>query len=219
MQTSSNRYADSLIAIILLVVIQAMLAIKFDVISGVMGGPDVYMWLNRVLELYSHGDWSNHAFSRINPPAGYEQHWTRPYDFLLYAGAWTGSHVTDFNTSLQFWGAIISPILGIIAVFAVIWVCIPLIGSNENGIAGLLFVTQMSILASFVAGRADHQSLILLLFLLSLGIGMRMLIAPFSARTCYIAALLSGVAIWVSVESILYPLLLILTFGRGVLFC
>jgi len=213
MSDTDNNYKDVAFAVIILLVLQTLLAIKVGVFNGLLGGTDVYMWLNRVQALYTHGDWSDHSLTRINPPEGYEQHWTRPYDFLLFAGAWAGSFFTDFKTSLHVWGVLISPILEIFALFAFIWLIKPLTGIREKGVSGILFVTQMGIIASFVAGRADHQSLILLLFILSLGIGLRMLISPFNARTCYIAALISGLAIWVSVESILLPLLMVTAFG------
>jgi hypothetical protein len=213
MPANSGNSKDVTIALIILLVLQALLAVKVGVFDGFLGDTDVYMWLNRVLDLHAHGDWSNHTLSRIDPPYGYEQHWTRPYDFLLYGGAWLGSFFTDFRTSLHIWGVLISPVLEVLALFAFIWFIRPLTENRENGIAGLLFVTQMGIIASFVAGRADHQSLILLLFILSLGIGLRLLMSGFNARTCYLAALVASLAIWVSVESILYPLVMVAAFG------
>jgi hypothetical protein len=213
MQANSGNSKDVSLALIILLVLQILLAIKVGVFNGLLGGTDVYMWLNRVLDLHAHGDWLDHTLQRINPPYGYEQHWTRPYDFLLYGGAWLGSFVTDFRTALHAWGVLISPVLEILALFTFIWFIKPLTGNRENGIAGLLFVTQMGIIAAFVAGRADHQSLILLLFILSLGIGMRLLVAAFDARMCYLAALVSSLAIWVSVESILFPLIMVGSFG------
>jgi hypothetical protein len=213
MQSSNGHSKDISLALIILLVLQTLLAFKVGVFNGLLGDTDVYMWLNRVLDLHAHGDWSDHTLQRINPPHGYEQHWTRPYDFLLYGGAWLGSFFTDFRPALHVWGVVISPVLEILALFAFIWFIKPMTGNRENGIAGLLFVTQMGIIATFVAGRADHQSLILLLFILSLGIGLRLLMTTFDARTCYLAALVSSLAIWVSVESILFPLIMVGTLG------
>ena len=213
MPANSGNSKDFTIALIILLVLQTLLAVKVGVFDGLLGDTDVYMWLNRVLDLHAHGDWLNHTQPRIDPPYGYEQHWTRPYDFLLYGGAWLGSFFTDFRTALHVWAVLISPVLEVLALFAFIWFIKPLTDNRENGIAGLLFVTQMGIIASFVAGRADHQSLILLLFILSLGIGLRLLMSGFNARTCYLAALVASLAIWVSVESILFPLVMVAAFG------
>ena len=213
MPAHTNSYRDLSIAIIVLIVLQTLLAIKVGIFDGLLGDTDVYMWLNRVLDLHAHGNWSDHTLQRIDPPYGYEQHWTRPYDFLLYGGAWLGSYFTDFRTALHVWGVLISPVLEVLALFAFIWFIRPLTNNRENGIAGLLFVTQMGIIASFVAGRADHQSLILLLFILSIGLGQRLLIGSFNRTLCYMAALIAAFAIWVSIESILFPTLTILIFS------
>ncbi|MGB5179510.1 MAG: hypothetical protein WBP44_12355, partial [Gammaproteobacteria bacterium] len=197
---------------------QAILSIELGVFNGMLGGPDVYMWLVRALHLHEHGNWLDHVLSRVNPPDGYEQHWTRPFDMVLISGAWLGSAITEFGRSLFIWGALVSPVMEVLALFSFLWLVIPLLGNKENGVAGILFVTQISIVSSFVAGRADHQSLILLFFILSVGIGLRMLGRPFSRQVCYLAALVGALAIWVSVESILFPLLTIFSFGLFWLF-
>ncbi len=138
------------------------LSIKLGVFNGMLGGPDVYMWLIRALHLHESGNWLDHVLPRVNPPAGYEQHWTRPFDMVLISGAWLGSFFTEFDRSLYIWGVLVSPVLEILALFSFLWLIKPILGNKENGVAGLLFVTQISIMASFVAGRADHQSLIVL---------------------------------------------------------
>jgi hypothetical protein len=71
----------------------------------------------------------------------------------------------------------------------------------------------MGVITSFVAGRADHQSLIILLFILSLGFGIRMLISTCSRLLCYCAGLVSAFAIWVSIESLLFSLVVYLALG------
>ena len=211
--SSANSYKDVTVAIVLLVTIQVSLYIKLGIIHGSLGGPDVYMWLVRALHLHESGNWIDHVLPRVNPPDGYEQHWTRPFDMVLITGAWLGSIFTEFDRSLYIWGVIVSPVLEVLALFSFLWMINPILGNKENGVAGLLFVTQISIMASYVAGRADHQSLIMLFFILSIGTGLRMLVRPFSRQTCYLAAFLAALAIWVSIESIVFPLLTIFAFG------
>jgi len=200
-------------AIIILLLIQLVLAIKAGVFAGVLGDTDVYMWLNRVLQLHESGDWSDHILGRIDPPGGYEQHWTRPFDVLLFSGAWVGALITDFGTALYVWSGLISPALEILALLAVFWALSPLLRGSGNEVLGLVFITQMGVIASFVAGRADHQSLIILLFILSLGCGIRMLVSPCSRLLCYCTGLVSAFAIWVSIESLLFSLVVYLVLG------
>ena len=58
------------------------------VFDGALADPDAYMRLNRVLALHDGGDWFDPRDLRVNPPEGHVQHWTRPLDALLFAGAW-----------------------------------------------------------------------------------------------------------------------------------
>jgi len=208
MHGSVNTYKDVPGAIIILLVIQVLMAIKVGVFDGTLGDTDVYMWLNRVLQIHESGNWADHIIHRINPPTGYEQHWTRPFDALLFAGAWLGSLVTDFGSALYAWSVLISPVLEILALLAIFWALSPLLKDTENEVLGLLFITQMGVITSFVAGRADHQSLIILLFLLSLGSGIQMLVRSYNRYVCYRTGLVSALAIWVSIESLLFSLLI-----------
>jgi hypothetical protein len=194
-------------------VIQLFVAIKTGVFAGVLGDTDVYMWLTRVLELHESGDWSNHILGRVDPPGGYEQHWTRPFDMLLFAGAWIGALIADFGSALYVWSGLISPVLEILALLAVFWALSPLLRGSGNEVLGLLFITQMGVITSFVAGRADHQSLIILLFILSLGFGIRILVSPCSRLLCYCTGLVSAFAVWVSIESLLFSLVVYLALG------
>lgn len=213
MTSSRGNYQDATVAVVLLLVIQALLATQVGVFNGILVDSDVYMWLNRASQLVGNGNWFDHSLPRIDPPVGYEQHWTRPFDMVLISGAWLGSFITEFSQSLYIWSVVVSPLLGVLALFSFLWQINPFLGNKEYGVAGLLFVTQMSIISTFAAGRADHQSLILLLFILSLGTGLRMLLRPFSQQSSYLPALVAALAIWVSVESILFPLLTIFAFG------
>lgn len=213
MNATVKTYKDATGAIILLLVIQLLMAIKAGVFNGQLGDTDVYMWLSRVLHLYETGAWYDHVLPGVNPPVGYEQHWTRPFDVLLLAGAWLGSAFTDFGNALYVWSAMISPVLEILALLVFFRAVIPLYEKPENEILGLLFITQMGVITSFVAGRADHQSLIILLFIASLGLGLRMLVGPFDRLVCFVAGLISALSIWVSVESILFPLVILAGLG------
>jgi len=212
-QLSHNVYRYITGAVILLVVIQVTLAVQVGIFIGQLGDTDVYMWLNRVLQLHETGSWFDHTLHRIDPPYGYEQHWTRPFDLILYSGAWLGSIIADFDTSLHIWSVLISPILGILALVACFWAMRPVLEDEGFEVLGLLFITQVAVIATFAVGRADHQSLIILFFILTLGLGLRMLAAPFHRSFCYVTGLISALAIWVSMESILFALVIMLALG------
>jgi hypothetical protein len=205
MQLQTDRYLtkDLVGTIVLILVIQAVVAAKFGVYTGHLWGPDSYMWLNRVVQLQESGNWLEHSYQRLNPPDGHTQHWTRPFDAMLYTGAWIGSGLTGFATSLHVWGVIISPLLQILAVFALFRALTPVLGSRQFEVLGLLFISQVPILTAFAVGRPDHQSLLYLLFIINIGIIARLLIDPCRNRLCIMAGLVSALAIWISIESMI----------------
>jgi hypothetical protein len=122
---------------------------------------------------------------------------------MLYVGAWLGSGLTGFTTSLHVWGVIISPLLQVLAVFAMFRALTPVLGSRQFEALGLLFVSQAAILTAFAIGRPDHQSLLYLLFIINIGIIARLLIDPCRNRLCIVAGLVSALAIWISIESMI----------------
>ena len=199
--------------VLLLLILQIALASRVGVFEGILGDTDVYMWLNRVLHLRETGDWFDPFLARIDPPYGHAQHWTRPFDVLLLTGAWVGSFIFGFDAALYGWAAMISPVFEILTVFALLWSVSPVFKSSHNDVLGILFVSQMSIVVAYTAGRADHQSLLCTLFVVSFGLAVRMLLNPFRFRWCYGAGLVSAMALWVSVESILGVLVTLSTLG------
>jgi len=199
--------------VLLLLILQTALATKLGVFEGALGDTDVYMWLNRVSYLRETGNWFEPSLPRINPPHGHAQHWTRPFDVLLLTGAWIGSLIFDFDAALYGWAAIVSPVLEILTIFLFLWSVSPVFKSDLDDVVGILFVTQMSIMVAYAAGRADHQSLLCTLFVLSFGLAVRMLLKPFTFHWCYGAGLVSALALWVSVEAILGILVVLSTLG------
>ena len=55
-------------------------------LQGGLHDTDSYTRLNRVLHLYSTGDWYDRRFPRSNAPYGEVVHWTRPLDVILMGG-------------------------------------------------------------------------------------------------------------------------------------
>jgi len=197
----------------LILLIQTLVASLFGVFDGSLHDPNCYSWLTRVLHLHETGSWFDATIPRIDPPYGLEQQWTRPFDVLLFIGAWLGAPFVGFKKALYIWGVLISPIFQIFALVALFWALMPLFTDRQIRVLGILFAFQVVIIVSFRAGRPDHQSLLYLLFILSLGFGSRLLLQPFRLRWCYGAGLVSVLALWVSVESVLVILMNFLCLG------
>ena len=174
---------------------------------------DSYLRLLRVENLHKGGNWYDPVFLRINPPHGQTSHWTRPFDVLLLAGATPIALFTDFESALFWWGIIISPVLMIAALVALQWSTKSVLSGDGPFLAGFIFILQSITLTYYQAGRPDHHSLIILAFILSIGLALRMIIKPFSVRLCYLTGVISGFSMWVSVESILITCLILVVLG------
>jgi hypothetical protein len=194
---------------------QAILAISgiLPVLDGALGDPDAYMRLSRVLELHDSGSWFDSRFPRINPPDGHVQHWTRPLDALLLAGAWLLQPFLGFERALYVWGVLISPALLALAVLAVAWAAAPALDRDTRLFACLALLTQPAVLAYTGIGRPDHHSLLLLLALVLIGLTARLAAAPHDRRLAGLAGAIAGLGIWVSCEAMTFVAVSLVALG------
>jgi hypothetical protein len=180
---------------------------------GELADSDCYMRLLRVEELHNGGIWYDPVAYRSNAPYGETTHWTRPLDVLLLLGAVPASLVTDFRSSLFWWGVVISPFLLCATTLILPWSLKPLLGIKGSFSAGFIFLCQITLLICFQPGRPDHQSLLIFLLMLSIGYVVHIIIEPLNIRFCYIAGLISTLAMWINVESMLPVGITIATLG------
>ena len=190
--------------IFLLFVIQLLWFMKgpFPLADGAIVDSDGYMHLNRVLHLVETGDWFSSVYPRSNAPYGDVQHWTRVIDIILLGGAGLASLVIPFSRALHWWGVLVSPVLQVLTVVALVWMVRPIFNRDHQLLIGGVFLLQPALTHSFLAGRPDHHSFLMLCFVLLLGITFRMTFHPHYKKWCIGAGALGGIAIWTSVESL-----------------
>ena len=175
--------------------IQVLLALTgiVPVLDGSLADSDAYMRLTRVLHLHDGGAWFDPREPRINPPEGHVQHWTRPLDALLLAGAWLLEPLLGFDRALHLWGVLISPVL---------------LGARARArspgpprrrsiatrrlLACLVLLTQPTVLAYTSVGRPDHHSLLLLLAVVLIGLTARLAATPRDRRAALLAGAIAG---------------------------
>jgi hypothetical protein len=168
---------------------------------------DCYMWMVRVRQLHETGQWYDRTIHRSNPPYGEVLHFTRPLDVLLLGGAHFFSFFTNFDNALFFCAVIISPvILGLIAFF-MRWTALPLLSKDGPPLTILIIVFQGVIVDRCQAGRPDHHSIMILLFVLSLGLFLRIIYKPSSIALLPAIALINALALWIHIEAITWVLL------------
>lgn len=190
-----------LIGAIVLLAVHA-LAGSAAVLEGVLVDTDSYMRLNRVIQLWQSGAWFDTVYPRINPPLGHEQHWTRPLDVWLLAGAWLASPAAGFEKALYWWAALTGPVLQIMTLCALVWAARPLLQRQWLWLLVLVFAAQPSIFQVFVLGRPDHHSAIVFLTTILIGLTIRLLLNPDRRGPAIWAGIVSALCIWISIETL-----------------
>jgi len=183
--------------------ILAYISGSFPIKKGELGDSDCYMHLIRASDLYHSGCWYDPVILRSNAPYGECLHWTRLFDILLLLGAVPIALFTDFESALFWWGVVISPILIIATLIAFQWSIRPILSKDGTFLAGFMFFLQLTIIGYYLPGRPDHHALLIFLFVLSIGLTLRIILRPFSVRLCYMGGAITAFSLWVSVESIL----------------
>ena len=79
----------------------------------------------------------------------------------------------------------------------------PIFDRDQQLLAGGVFLLQPALTQSFLAGRPDHHSFLMVCFILLLGLTFRIMMNPLHLRLGMTAAALATIAIWTSVESLI----------------
>ena len=191
------------VAILVLLVVQAGFALltQNPAFDGRLTGPDPYMRLHRVMNLYGSGTWYDAFDLRSNAPFGEQLHWTRPLDLILFAGAWLGSSVTEFQRALLTWGVLLGP--AILLLFAPVWSWgTRALLSPAAFILSLALIVLLPVLNTvFLPGRPDHHALLAFSFLSMVAIFVRLATGRSHAGGALVAGIIAGAALWVSVEA------------------
>ena len=207
-------------AILMMAIIQVGLVVKgyAPVLDGVLIDPDGYMRLARVTQLWQDGNWFDSLVTRIGPPDGLTLHWSRPFDLLLLLGALLAMPLLGFEAGLYWWGVVLGPLLQVVTVIALLWAAAPLLSRGWRCLLAFLIVPQPAIFRAFAVGRPDHHGVQILLFVLLIGLTLRLIFDPTRRRTAIWAGAISAFAVWISVESILPVALSIAALGLAWLF-
>ncbi|MPZ12091.1 MAG: hypothetical protein GEU89_18055 [Kiloniellaceae bacterium] len=181
-------------------------------------GPDSFMRMLRINELYQGQGWFDGTIARANAPYGDILHWTRPFDLLVMLLALPISLVTGYEQALYVAGMVISPLLQLATALALIWTLRPVIRPAVWFLPAVALFLQPGALSYSVLGRADHHSLLLLVFVIAAGFILRALRNPMNARPALLAGVVTGIGIWLSVEFLLVLGLCLAALGSPWLF-
>jgi hypothetical protein len=168
--------------------------------DGVLAGPDSYMRLLRVEHWMRSGGWRDTGFPLSNAPYGEVLHWTRPFDVLLLLGARALGAVMTLREGLFWWGAAIGPVLQGLTVLALSWATRSILSNRAFVFLILLFAIQPAVRAVYGVARPDHHAFLALLFTVGFALVLRGFAGPGRLRWFGSAGVVTGLAIWVSVE-------------------
>jgi hypothetical protein len=181
-------------------------------------GPDAYMRMVRVVELAQGGAWFDGTIARANAPYGDTLHWTRPFDVLLILLAQPAAFLLDPAQALHVAGIVVSPLLQLATGLLLIWALRPVIRPEVWFLPAIALFLQPCALAYSILGRADHHSLLLLVFVAVGGFMLRALREPLDCRPALLAGIAAGFGIWLSVEFLLVVALCLAALGLPWLF-
>jgi hypothetical protein len=181
-------------------------------------GPDAYMRMVRVVQLANDGAWFDGTIARANAPYGDTLHWTRPFDVLLILLAKPASFLLGSAQALHLAGIVVSPLLQLATGLLLIWALRPVIRPEVWFLPAIALFLQPCALAYSILGRADHHSLLLLVFVVVGGLMLRALRDPLDSRPALLAGIAAGFGIWLSVEFLLVVGLCLAAFGLPWLF-
>jgi asparagine N-glycosylation enzyme membrane subunit Stt3 len=176
-------------------------------LEGRLFDPDCYLHLERALQMIEGGLWRLPVDVRIDAPYGGVLHWTSLFDLILVAGA-KGLMLFGLaaRDALLWWGSAVSPLLLLAALPVLLWGLRPLVDGRLALLAVLLLLPQGQAAAAFQVGRPDHQSLLMASFLIQLGCVTAMVDGRAGLRTALVAGISQGLALWCSVEGLLFTL-------------
>lgn len=172
-------------------------------LNGQLVDADSYTWLGHVQRLLETGHWYDHTQPRANWPFGEVQHSTRPLDAILLVATVALTPLLGRETALFWAGAAVSPLLYLGLGAAVAWTAASLFGRWRGPVAIVVLLAQFAALAYSLPGRADHHTLIMLVFTLVVGLTARALHAPGRTTNAVLAGATAGLGVWLSPEFLL----------------
>jgi len=201
--------AAMFVAAFLAIHLTIVLAGISPVVKGELIDTDGYMRALRVERMLGTGAWFDPAEPRSDAPFGESSHWTRPLDAILAAIALPAIPFVGIRRAVFAAGVVLPPLLTLIICLGTAWAVRPLVGARAALIIPIAVLAQPIIAEYSLAGRVDHHSLILALFVMALGYLVLVLSQDEETRYASSAGVLTGLGLWVSTE-FLAPLALLL---------
>ncbi len=165
------------------------------------------MRLLRVRVLWESGNWFDARIPDANAPFGLLVNWSRPLDALMLLLAAPLAPLLGFERALFWAGMVISPVLLLLSLPVWRWAVAGLVPERllVPMIAAMLLMPQLAMI--YAAARPDHHSLQALLFILQLGLVLRLADGRLGLTVAAAAAgAVQGLALWVSVEALMVGL-------------
>lgn len=203
MQNLHRVTIPGLFVFVVAVVILGVSGLGGDAREGHLADTDAYSWANRVVEL-REGGWFDETIDDIAPD-GHTQHWSRPFDVLVLAGAAALAPLTGFSEGVRLWAFVLPVILGSATVLMIWRTFAPLIDRRAQAVLAILTACQASFIVSFLPGRIDHQALYVPVVVWLIVAASRHVLreGSGSVRQGVFVGLIASLSLWVAMETIL----------------
>jgi hypothetical protein len=165
-----DRHWRANVALIWLVTMGALLNYRWNM-SRWFSLPDTddNMRMSQVRALMNGQGWYDLRQYKLNPPTGFNMHWSRLVDLPIALLDWTARHFVDGATAERF-AAAVAPMLPLgLTLFALALAARRLVAPNAGLLAALFAVTCcMAALSMFMPMRIDHHNWQLTFLVLSI---------------------------------------------------
>ena len=176
-------------------------------------GPDAFMRLERVNILVEAGDWYDGHIARAAGEGGADIHWTRPMDILILGAAAPMMPFMDTAQAIEVAGVVLPLLMSLMLVMVCIWAVIPVMQPANLFSIIILLAVQPIIQNYFHLGRADHHMVLAVLTAAVLGYLIRLQTSGGQTRIAFMAGILSGLGLWISLEFLIVFVPVILGLG------
>jgi len=177
---------------------------------------DGWLRLIRVRELWEGGGWFTTVLPHMAAPEGLSVHWTRPLDVLIILPTWVAVRFGAApDSALMASAALICPVLHALTALAVGWASrAAWPGVPYAATYGVMVLFGFGVLTSYsMVGRADHHVLVVLAMVIGLGFAAHAAWQDRPRRAAFSAGAAFGFGIWVSPETLMVAIPVLLAFG------
>lgn len=185
----------------------AMVAVMLALVAGRVSqgqywDADDYMRMVQALDWLDGAGWYDVTQERLNPPAGVPMHWSRLPDLPLAAIVAASEPLIGQEAAITLAVTVVPPLILLAILGVLAWMGRIVLGRSHAELVPLMALFAIGLWIQTLPGRVDHHGWQLLLATAALACLIRALIGVRAHGFIALAAIASGLALWVGAEGL-----------------